>query len=63
LEINKIITEDVEIFEGDRQFPILKVLNFFSSRLSFFIIPVGKEGFINLFLGLLDFPGKNVKIF
>jgi hypothetical protein len=56
------MTKGVEIFKGDRQFPALKILNFFSSRPSSFIIPVKEEGFINPFLGLLNFFGKSAEM-
>jgi hypothetical protein len=48
--------------EGDGQFPVLKALNFFSSRPSSFTVSVGGEGFIDLFLGFLDFPGKSAEV-
>jgi hypothetical protein len=62
LEIDKMITEGVKILEKDRQFLILKALNFFSPRPFSFIIPVGKEGFTNPFLGLLNSPGKSAEM-
>jgi len=49
--------------ESDKQFFILKTLNFLSSRPFFFIVPVGKKEFTNPFFKFLDFPGKNIKIF
>jgi hypothetical protein len=54
LEIDKILS--------DRRLPALKVLNFPSPRPFFFTVPVGKEGFTNPFLRLLDFPGKNTEV-
>jgi hypothetical protein len=47
---------------SNRQFLILKALNSLSPRLSFFTIPVGKEGFTNPFFKLLDSPDKNAEI-
>jgi hypothetical protein len=37
-------------------------LNFFSPRPASFIAPVKREGFIDLFFGLLDFPGKSAEM-
>ena len=45
------------------QLPVLGTLNSFSSRLSFFAISVGGEGFTNPFFRLLDFFDRNVKMF
>jgi hypothetical protein len=56
------MTEGMEIFKGDRQFSILKVLKFLSFRPFSFIIPVGGEEFTDSFLKLLDSSGRNVKI-
>jgi hypothetical protein len=56
------MTEGMKIFEGDRQFFALKTLNSFSPRPFFFIVLVKREEFTNLFLGLLDSPGKNAKV-
>jgi hypothetical protein len=63
LEIDEMMTEGVEIFKRDGQFLALKILNFFSPRSFSFTVPVGGEGFIDPFLGLLNFPGKSVKVF
>jgi hypothetical protein len=63
LEIDEMMIEGVEIFEGDGQFPVLGVLNSFSPRPSSFIIPVGGEGFTDPFLGLLNSSGRNIKVF
>jgi len=54
LEINEMLS--------DRQLPILKALNFFSSRLFSFIVSVGKERFTNPFFRLLDFSNKNIEM-
>jgi hypothetical protein len=57
-----MMTEGVEILERDGQFSVLGALNFFSPRPSSFTVPVGGEKFTNPFLGLLDSPGRNVKV-
>jgi hypothetical protein len=62
LEINEMITENVKILERNKQLFILKVLNSFSPRSSFFTISVKRKGFTNPFFRLLDSPNKNVKI-
>jgi hypothetical protein len=41
---------------------LLEVLNSFSPRFIFFIVPVKREGSIDPFFGLLDSPDKNVKM-
>jgi hypothetical protein len=50
------------IIERNGQFPILKTLNFFSSRFFSFTVSVGREGFINPFFRLLDSPNKSAKM-
>ena len=62
LEIDEMMTKDMEIFEGNGQLPALKALNSPSSRLSSFTVPVGKEKSTNPFLRLLDFLNKNAKV-
>jgi hypothetical protein len=52
----------MEIFKGNRQFFILKALNFLSSRFFSFTVSIGKKGSINPFLGFLDFPDKNIEM-
>jgi hypothetical protein len=47
----------------NKQFLVLRVLNFLSPRFFSFTVPVGGERFINLFFRFLDFSGKNVKVF
>jgi hypothetical protein len=61
LEIDKMITESMEIFKKDRQLLILKILNSPSPRPFFFIIPVGKRS-INPFFGLLNSSNKNAEM-
>jgi hypothetical protein len=62
LEIDKIMTENVNISERDRQLFTLKALNFFSPRSSFFIISVKGERFTNPFFRLLDSFDKSAEI-
>jgi hypothetical protein len=50
------------IVKGNGQFLTLKVLNSLSPQSFSFTISVGKEGFINPFLKLLNSPGRNAKI-
>jgi hypothetical protein len=57
-----MITEGINILKRDGQFFILKVLNFFSPRSFFFIIPAKREGSINPFFKLLDSFSKNIKM-
>jgi hypothetical protein len=52
-----------DIVKENGQLPILKVLNFFSLRLSSFTVSVKKEESINLFFKLLNSPDKNTEIF
>jgi len=47
----------------DRQFPVLKTLNFFLSRPFSFTVPVGGEESINPFFRLLDSFSKNAEMF
>jgi hypothetical protein len=58
-----MMIEGMEIFKGNRQLFTLKALNFFSSRLFSFIVPVGGEEFINPFLRFLNSLGKSAKMF
>jgi hypothetical protein len=59
LEIDEIMTDN--IIKKNRQFPILKILNSFSPRPSFFTVPIGKR-FTNPFFGLLNSFNKSVKV-
>ena len=62
LEIDKIMTESMEIFKKNRQLPVPKTLNSPSPRSSSFTVPVGKKKSINPFLRLLDSFDRNVKV-
>jgi hypothetical protein len=62
LEIDKMMTEGMEIFEGNRQFPVPGALNSLSPRFFSFTVPVGREGSTDPFLGLLNSPGKNAEV-
>jgi hypothetical protein len=48
--------------ESDKQLFTLKALNSLSPRPFSFIVPVGREGFINSFFRLLDFSDKNAEM-
>jgi hypothetical protein len=61
LEIDKIMADDT--VKGNGQFSILKTLNSPSSRPFSFTVLIGGERFTDLFLRLLDSPGKSVKVF
>jgi hypothetical protein len=56
------MTKDMEISERNKQFFILKVLNFLSPRSFSFITLAKRERFINLFFRLLDSPDRNAKV-
>jgi hypothetical protein len=56
------MTKDIEISEKDRQFLILKTLNFSSSRSFSFITLAKRKGFTNPFFRLLNFPDKNIEM-
>jgi len=62
LKIDEIITEDMKIFKGNRQFPAPEILNSFSPRPFSFTVPVGRKGSTDPFLRLLNSPGKNTKV-
>ena len=62
LEIDEMMTEGVEIFEGDGQLPAPGALNSPSPRPSSFTVPVGGEGSTDPFLGLLDSPGRSAEV-
>jgi hypothetical protein len=53
------MTEDMEISEGDRQLPVPKALNFFSSRSSSFTALAKGKRSINLFFRLLNSLNRN----
>jgi hypothetical protein len=62
--------EDRNIFEfemdemlSDGQFLVLRILNFFSFRSFSFTVPVGGEGFTDLFFRFLDSFGRNAEVF
>ena len=56
------MTKGVKVLEGDKQFFILEILNFLSSRSSFFTISVKRKGFTNPFLRFLDFFSKSTEV-
>jgi hypothetical protein len=62
LEIDEMMTEDVEISERDGQFPISGTLNFFSFRSSSFTALVKGERSINLFFRFLNSPDRNAEV-
>jgi len=57
-----MMTEGVKILKRDKQFLILKILNFLSPRLFSFTIFIGREKFTDPFFRLLNFPGKNAEV-
>jgi hypothetical protein len=61
-ENRNIFKFEIDKILSDRRLPALRILNSFSPRPFSFTVLVGKEGFINPFLRLLDFPGKNTEI-
>jgi hypothetical protein len=62
-EDRNILEFEIDEILSNGQLLTLKALNSFSSRSFSFIVPVGGEGFTNLFLGLLDFPDRNAEMF
>jgi hypothetical protein len=62
LKIDEMMTKGIKILKEDKQLSVLKILNFFSPRFSFFIIFVKGEGFTNPFFEFLDFFSKNIEM-
>jgi hypothetical protein len=57
------MTKGIKILKKDRQFLILKALNFFSPRFFSFTVFIKGKGFINPFFRLLDSLDRNTGIF
>jgi len=62
LEIDEMITENVNILERNGQLSALKALNSFLFRFFSFTILAKKKGFTNSFFGLLNSSNKNIEM-
>jgi hypothetical protein len=56
------MTKGIEILERNRQFFVLKALNFFSPRFFFFIILAEREGSTDPFFGFLNSFDRSIEV-